>query len=133
MQSFAEFLKYYNNEDVVPELEAMQKMIEFYYNNGIDMLNLECTLTFLANVCLHQSKDSNIFLLIETDKDLFEKIREDMIGGCSIVFTRKAVVIDFFIRKPTNLCNYDVGIDASQLYSYSMCQTMPTGLCARRE
>ena len=32
MQYFSDFLKWYNNKDVVPTLEAMQKMIEFYHN-----------------------------------------------------------------------------------------------------
>ena len=39
-QYFSDFLKWYNNKDVVPTLEAMQKMIEFYHNKGIDMLKL---------------------------------------------------------------------------------------------
>ena len=44
MQSFADFSKWYNNKDVVPTLEAMQKMIEFYHNKAIDMLKLGFTL-----------------------------------------------------------------------------------------
>ena len=51
-----------------------------------------------------------------------------MVGGHSIVFTREAVLDETFIGKSSNLCKLIVGIDASQLYSYSMCQTMPTGL-----
>ena len=51
MQYFSDFLKWYNNEDVVPTLEAMQKMIEFYHNKGIDMLKLGYTLPNLANIC----------------------------------------------------------------------------------
>ena len=51
-----------------------------------------------------------------------------MVGGPSIVCTRKAVVDETFIRKPSNFCKSNVDIDASQLYSYSMCQPMPTGL-----
>ena len=38
MQNFSDFLDWYNNKDVVPTLEAMQKLIEFYHNKGIDML-----------------------------------------------------------------------------------------------
>ena len=60
-----------------------------------------------------------------------EKIREGMVGGPSIVFTRKAVVDETFSRKSTNLCKSIVGIDASQLYPYSMCQPMPTRLFTR--
>ena len=54
-----------------------------------------------------------------------------MIGGPSIVFTRKAVLDETFICKPTNLCKSIVGIDASQLYPYWMCEPMPTGLNTR--
>ena len=54
-----------------------------------------------------------------------------MIGGPSIVFTRKAVVDETFISKSTSLCKSIVGIDASQLYPYWMCEQMPTGLYTR--
>ena len=133
IQYFSDFLKWYNNEDVVPTLEAMQKMIEFYHNKGIDMLKFGCTLPYLANICLHKSIDSKIYPFTESDKHLLEKIREEMLGGPSIVFTRKAVVDETFIRKSSNLCKSNVGIDASQLYPYSMCQPMPTGLYTRWE
>ena len=46
-------------------------------------------------------------------------------------FTRKAIVDETFIRKSENICKSIVGIDASQLYPYPMCQTMPTALCKR--
>ena len=51
-----------------------------------------------------------------------------MFGGPSIVFRRKTVVNETFIRESSNLCKSIVGIDASQLYPYSICQPMPTGL-----
>ena len=92
MTVFKDFLKWYNNKDVVPTLEAMQKMIQFYHNKGIDMLNLGCTLPNLANICLHKSTKYKFYPFCESDKDLCEKTREDMTGGPSIVFTRKAVV-----------------------------------------
>ena len=61
------------------------------------------------------------------------KIREDMVGGPSIVFTRKAIGRKpKFVRLKTCV-RLEVGIDASQLYSFSMCQEMPTGLYARWE
>ena len=99
MQYFSDFLKWYNNKDVVATLEAMQKLIEFYHNKGIDMLKLGCTLPDLANICLHKSTDLKVYPFTESDKDLLEKIREDMVGGPFIGFTRKAVVDETFIRK----------------------------------
>ena len=118
IKSFKDFLMWYNNIDVVPTLEAMQKKIEFYHQKAIDMLKLGCTLPNLANICLHKSTDSKFYTFTESDKDLLEKIREDVVGGHSIVFTRKAeaAVDETFIRKSTNLCKLIIGIDASQLY-----------------
>ena len=84
IQSFSDFLKWYNNKDDVPTLEAMQKTIEFYHNKGIDILKLGCTLPNLANVCLQNSTDSKFYPFTESEKDLQEKIREDMVGGPSI-------------------------------------------------
>ena len=131
MSSFKDFLRRYNNKDVVPTLEAMEKITAFYHDKDIDMLQLGCTLPNLAKICLHKYTDAKFYPFTEGDKDLLEKIREDVVGGPSIVFTRKAVVDETIIRKSTNLCKSIVGIDASQLYPYSMCQTMPTGLYTR--
>ena len=131
--TFEEFLRWYNNKDVVPTLEAMQKKLAFYHKKGIDMLKLGCTLPSLANICLHKSTSAKIYPYTETDKDLLQKIREGMVDGPSIVFTRKAVVDETFIRNSENICKSIVGIDANQLYPYSMCQPMPTGLNTRWE
>ena len=97
------------------------------------MLKLGCALPNSTNIRLHKSTDSKFYRFTESDKDLLEKIREDMVGGPSFVFTRKAVVDETVIRKSSNLCKSFVGIDASQLYPYSMCQPMPTGLYTRWE
>ena len=121
MSSFKDFLRWYNKKDVVPTLEAMQKTIAFYHDKDTDMLKLDCTWPNLANICLHKSTDAKFDPFTEGDKDLSKKIREDVVGGPSIVFTRKAVVDETFFRKSTNLCKSIVGIDASQLYPYSMC------------
>ena len=127
MSSFKDFLRWYNNKDVVPTLEAMQKLIVFYHDKDTDKLKHGCTLLNLANICLHKSTDASLYPFTERDKDLLEKIL-DVFGGQSIVFTRKTVVDETFIRKSPYICKTIVGIDASQLYPYSMCQPMPTGL-----
>jgi len=38
MRTFADWLRYYNDLDVVPGLQALQKMRTFYAENGIDIL-----------------------------------------------------------------------------------------------
>ena len=128
MSSFGDFLRWYNNKDVVPISEAMQKMIAFYHDKNIDMLKVGCTLPNLAKLCLHKSTDARFYPFTEGDKDVFKKIREDVVGGPSIAFTSQAVVDETFIRKSTNICKSFVGINASQLCPHGMCQPMPTGL-----
>ena len=131
--TFKDFLRWYNNKNVVPTLKPLQKMLAFYHKNVIDMLKLGCTLPNLANLCLHKSNSAKFYYSTETDKDLLQKIREIMVGGSSIVFIRKAVVDETFIRNSGKICKSIVCIDASQLYIYSMCQSMPTGLYTRLE
>ena len=55
MCTFKDFFRWYNNKDVVPTLEAMQKMVDFQQNKRDDMLTLECTFPNLANTCVHKS------------------------------------------------------------------------------
>ena len=109
----------------------MQKMVPLYHDKDIDMLKLGFPLPNLANICSHKSTDAKFYPFTEGDKVFLEKIREDVVGGPSIVFTRKSVVDEIFIRKSTNICKSIVGIDASQLYPYSMFQPMPTDLYTR--
>ena len=46
-------MRWYNIEDIVQTLEAMQKTTAFYHDNFVDMLKLVCTLPNLANICLY--------------------------------------------------------------------------------
>ena len=48
MTTFKDFLRWYNNKEVVPTLETILKMIAFYHLKGTDMLKLGCTLPNLA-------------------------------------------------------------------------------------
>ena len=76
-------------------------MIAFCHDKDIDMLKLGCTLPNLAYICSHRSTDAKFYPFREGDKNLLEKTREDVVGDPSIVFTRKAVVDETFIRKST--------------------------------
>ena len=131
MTTFKYFVRRYNNKIIVSLLEAMKKIIAFYHLKGIDILKLGYTLPSLANICLHKSTNVIFYPITENDKDRLEKIRDDLVGGTSIVFTRKAFVKETLVRDSTNVCKSKVGLDASKLYSFSMCQEMPTDLYTR--
>ena len=80
------------------------------------MLKLGCTLPNLTQICLHQCTDAEIYPFTEGEKDLLEKIQEDVVGGSSVILTRQAVVDETFTRNSENICKSFVGIDDSQLY-----------------
>ena len=92
IHSFEDFSGWHKNKDVVPTMEAVKKMVEFYQNKGIVMLKLGCTLPNLANNCLHNSTSAKTYPFKESDKDLLSKGREDMVGAPSRTFTHKIVV-----------------------------------------
>ena len=69
-------------------------MVKTCHNKGIEMLKFGYTLPNLDKLCLHTSASAMFYPFTENGDDLLEKIREDMVGGPSKVFTRK-VVVDF--------------------------------------
>ena len=109
------------------------KKVQFYHQKENDMLKLGCTLPNLANICLHKSNNEKFYPFCKIDRDLRQKIREDMTDGPSIVFSRKAVVDKIFIRDSSKICKSIVWIYESQFYPYSMCQDMTTWLYTRWE
>ena len=113
-------------KDVVPTLGAMKKMIQLDHDEGIDMLKLGFTLPNAANIFLQSSTSANFYPFPKEAKDWLEKKREDMVDGPVIVF--QAVVGETKIRSTSNNCKSKVGIDASELYPYAICQPLPTGL-----
>ena len=74
MSSFKDFLRWYNNKNVVPTLQEWQKVIAFHHAKDIDMLKLGCTLPNIANICLHKNTDAKFYPFTEGDKDLLKKI-----------------------------------------------------------
>ena len=83
---------------------------------------------------MQKSTNYKIYPFCESSKYLCEKIRTGLTGGTSILFTQKAVVEETIIRNSSNICvKKIVGINASKLYTFSMCQDMPTGLYMKWE
>ena len=79
-------------------------MIAFNHDRDIDMLKLGCTLSNQTNICLQKFTDAMFHTFPEADIDLLEKVREDVVGGLSIVWTCKVVGDESFIRKYTKIC-----------------------------
>ena len=86
MQTFADWLCYYNNLDVAPGLEALDKVRAFYTEKGIDILKDTVS---LPGVSLHYLLRGTIDRGAELwtpCKEAYEMLKGAMVGGPSIVF-----------------------------------------------
>ena len=106
MSSFKDVLRLYNNEDVVPTLEAMKKMIAFYHDKHIDMLELGYTLPNLANICLHKSTDAKFYPFTEADKNYWKKFEKtSLVAHLSFLHAKQLLmkILSESLQKYANL------------------------------
>ena len=129
MQTSRDLLWCYNNKHVVPTMETIQKMVTVYHKQVFDILKFYTTSsTFVCTSLL-----VNYFIPSKSDKELQETIREDMVAGHSLVFTRKIVDDETLICKSSYICESIVEVETSQLYPHFLCLPMPTSFYNRFE
>ena len=130
MQTFADWLLYYNNLDMAPGLEALEKMRGFYTEKGIDLLKDAVS---IPGVTLHYLLRGTIeqgAKLYTPCKEVYEMLKGAVVGGPSIVFTRyhEARVTKLRShRDAPRLCKRILGYDANALYLSTMLREMPCG------
>ena len=126
MKSMKDFLKWYNNCDVIPMIEAIDKMFIFYRSKGLDMFKDAVSLPGLAYKMLLSSTENKFSLFEEEDKDLYYTLKKNIVGGPSIIFHRYHEAGKTKIRG-NKLCMRIVGYDANALYLCGISLKMPTG------
>ena len=135
IQNLGEFLKYYNNLDVQPFLSAIAEQSKFYNKNHIDMFKdgigvPGLTLRYLFKTM--PSEDVYFSLFSEKQADLHSLLRDQLVGGPSIIFHRYHEKGVTKIRENENNEGKNVetleGYDANALYLWAMMQNMPTGI-----
>ena len=67
-------LRRYNNKDVDPSPEVMQKVVDLNHKK-IDLFTFGFSLPIAPNVCLHKSTTAKSDPFSETHKILLEKVR----------------------------------------------------------
>ena len=131
MKTFKDWVKYYNNLDVAPGLEALEKMKAFYAERGIDILKDAVS---IPGVSLHYLLRGSIERgadLYAPSKEAYEMLKGAVVGGPSLVFTRYHEVGKTRIRSHqyTNakMCQNILGYDANALYLSTMLAPMACG------
>ena len=137
MQTFGDWLEYYNNLDVAPFLEALQKMKEFYTSLGIDILKDAVSLPgvsekYILRKTLQPRWGYKPPELYSPNKEAYAMLKAAVVGGPSLVFTRKHVAGETRIRshqyEDARVCRRILGYDANSLYPSTMMKEMPCGL-----
>jgi hypothetical protein len=126
MNTMMDFLRWYNNCDVIPMVEAINKMFVFYREKGLDMFKDAISLPGLAYKMLLTCTEEKFSLFKEEDKELFYLLKKNIVGGPSIIFHRFHEVDKTRIRGG-KLCKNVVGYDANALYLWAISEVMPTG------
>ena len=134
MKTFGEWLEYYNNLDVTPFLEALEKMKAFYTNIGVDIFKDAVSLPGVSKqyVLRRTLSCRNAPGLYAPGKEAYEMLKAAVVGGPSLVFTRKHVAGKTRIRSHKHkdfsyLVKRILGFDANSLYPSTMAKEMPCG------
>jgi hypothetical protein len=134
MKTMRDFLVFYNNQDVGPFVKAVENLQKFYFDKHIDLFKTSVSLPGIARTMLFETakRSQACFSLFDEDnKDLYETMKTNIVGGPSIVFTRYHKAGETRIRGKKK-CRSIVGLDANALYLWAFGEPMPTGPFVRR-
>jgi G:T-mismatch repair DNA endonuclease (very short patch repair protein) len=158
MTTFRDFVIWYNNLDVEPFVEAIHKQRIVYRQKGIDLLKDAISLPGLAvRWMFHEApqptslgsngglgalsstlkKTQPICLIDKQNKDMYKLIKDNLVGGPSVIFHRyhrrgKTRIRSRRYGKKAKKTAVVVGLDVAALYLFCIGQYMPTGYPIRR-
>ena len=136
METVRDWLELYNNGDVRGFVVAVQKLQEFYFMKEIDVFKDSISVPGVARKMIFRAGKSagvTFSLFNKKNEDLYYKLKNNIVGGPSIIFNRRQIAGETFIRNnPEKLCQKILGFDANALYLYCIGQDMPVGPYIRR-
>ena len=139
MRDMSDFLAHYNNADVVPFLQALEKQAQVYRGLQLDMSKDAVTLPGLAMKYSFRKLGGVFHTFTEGQGYLHDLVMGNIVGGPSIVFKRWAEAEVTRIRPletlhgEAELCKSIIGLDCNGLYLYALSLDMPTGRCIVRK
>ena len=129
MKKFGDYVKYYNNLDFTGMVEGLEKMAKIYEDHGLVMLKDAVSLPRLSQKIIFRSlTEDNYFVCFDKQhKYIFQELRDKIVGGPSIIFTRYAEAGVTRIRNGPELCKTVEGWDANSLYLWGTGKKQCTG------
>ena len=118
MTTFADFVRHYNNADVIGFVEAVDKMIvNERDNNKLDMFKDSVSIPGLAQKYLFMNLSPGEYFVGfgKEHKHLTKLLRDNIVGEKDVT-----------LIKGKNLCKKVIGFDANSLYLCCLGQLMPT-------
>ena len=124
--TFADYLKWYNDLDVTPMIQAIENINEFYKNICIDFIHQAILIPGIAmrvyfNSIIDPAAEFNLFN--PKNKDIYHLFKESIVGGPSIIFNRYHEAGKTFIINNPNI----IGYDANALYLWAIGENFPAG------
>ena len=112
MRSFRDYLVYYNSLDVEPMIEAVDKMLVVYINQGIDLFKDSISVSGVARISLFNSPNVNekFGLFSKHESDIHNMFKDNIVGGPSIVFSRYHEKRKSFIRQNNKITIMNVKV-----------------------
>jgi G:T-mismatch repair DNA endonuclease (very short patch repair protein) len=133
MVTLKDLLVHYNNRDVEPFVEALSRYCATYEEQGIDPFKNAISVPGLAFRELFTDIPHHFFLFDDKNSDLYRMVKENLVGGLSIILHRYHEVGITKIRDSNNVVRKIVGFDGNALYMGCTClHDMPCGMFGRR-
>ena len=126
-----DWLEYYNNMDVSPFLEALVKMWDFYTGLGVDIFKDTVSLPGVSMKYILRGtlRGRNAPKLYAPGPEAFEMLKGAVVGGPSLVFTRKHMAGQTRIHshkyESARVTKHILGFNANSLYPSTMLHDMP--------
>ena len=131
-RTFKDLLIHYNQLDVRPFVQAVQKLLKPYFKDRFDIFKNSFSVSDAAKLKMLKAIEPELFFCLfpKGHADLYKALRAQLTGGLSIVFSRLAIAGKTKIRphqiKDPETCQKLIGLDSSSLYLYAIQQENPT-------
>jgi hypothetical protein len=137
MVSLLDLLKFYNNQDTEPLLEALNSFQNLFFDHDVSIFKggIISVPGASRQLLFSQAQKQNIPISLFDCKtsDLYESFKKQTYGGLSIIFKRHHRVGKTYLRhNPEKMCQLLEGWDGCGLYLSNLSDFMPVGFPIRR-